>query len=153
MSVQIHRTALVAHPAAHVFDIIEAAERYPEFLPWCASAHILERTEEVVSARIEVAWHGVRFGFVTRNPKRRPEWMSITMQEGPFRHFHGEWKLSPLAAWGCRVEFALAYEFNTSVLGRMAGPVFEHAANTLVDAYVRRADELPPMAAPPPADL
>ena len=143
MSVHIHRSALVAHPAEHVFDIIEAAEHYPEFLPWCASTQILERTPELVSARLEVDWHGVKFGFVTRNPKRRPGWMAITMEEGPFRHFQGEWKLTPLASWGCRVEFELSYEFNTTLVGKMAGPVFEHAANTMVDAYVRRADEVP----------
>ena len=150
MTVQIHRTALVAHPAAHVFDIIEAAEHYPAFLPWCAGATILERSDELVSARIEIAWRGVRFGFVTRNPKRRPEWMSITMQEGPFREFLGEWTLTPLASWGCRVEFSLSYEFDRGLVGTMAGPVFEHVANNLVDAYVKRADQIP--WTPPPAE-
>jgi ribosome-associated toxin RatA of RatAB toxin-antitoxin module len=145
----VHRSALVAHPAEHLFRLIEAAEDYPAFLPWCAGATILHRDDALVIARIEVAWHGVRFGFVTRNPKRAPTWMSIGVQEGPFRHFEGQWNLTPLAAWGCRVEFALDYEFTATLLGTLAAPVFDHAANTLVDAFVRRADETTPQSQPP----
>jgi ribosome-associated toxin RatA of RatAB toxin-antitoxin module len=155
---EVRRTALVAHPAERLFALIEAAEDYPLFLPWCAGATILERTDAVVSARLEAAWRGVRFSFVTRNPKRVPTWMEIRLLEGPFRHFHGTWNLTPLADWGCRVEFVLAWEFNAALLGRLAAPLFDHAVNTLVDAFIGRADQLaladrraaPPAA--PPAD-
>jgi len=143
MSVTIRRSVLIPHPAAHVFDIIEAAEHYPQFLPWCAGATILERSDEVVAARLTVAWRQVRFSFVTRNPKRRPEWMSIGLQEGPFRSFEGTWRLLALADWGCRVDFTLSYEFNASLLDPLAGPMFERATSTLVDAFVQRADQVP----------
>jgi ribosome-associated toxin RatA of RatAB toxin-antitoxin module len=150
---EVRRTALVAHPAEHLYRLIEAAEDYPAFLPWCASATILERDDAIVRARLEVAWRGVRFGFVTRNPKRAPLWMAIGLEDGPFRHFHGEWQLTPLATWGCRVQFMLAYEFDAALLGTLAQPVFDQATNTLVDAFVRRADEVTPLplAAPAPA--
>ena len=140
----VHRSALVAHPAERLFDIIEAAEHYPEFLPWCERATILQRDDEVVAARIEVAWHGVRFGFVTRNPKRRPTWMAIGLQEGPFRRFDGHWQLTPLAAWGCRVDFRLGYEMNSALVDKLAGPLFDRAIGTLVDAFVQRADRSAP---------
>ena len=152
---RVQRSVLVAHPAERIFALIEAAEDYPAFLPWCASAHVLQRDDSIVIARIEVAWHGVRFSFVTRNPKRSPEWMAIGLEEGPFRHFRGEWHLTPLASWGCRVQFDLDYELDAALLGRLAAPVFERATTTLVDAFVRRADALPstsdrPEGGPPP---
>lgn len=153
---EVHRSALVAHPAERLFALIEAAEHYPAFLPWCAGATILQRDEQVVVARIEVAWHGVRFGFVTRNPKRAPNWMAITLESGPFKRFEGEWKLAQLADWGCRVDFLLRYEFDTAVLGKLAAPVFDRATQTLVDAFIRRADQTalpapaPPQPPPPP---
>ena len=137
----VHRSALVAHTPERLFDIIEAAEHYPQFLPWCAGAQILQRNDDVVAARIAVAWRGVRFSFVTRNPKRRPTWMAIGLEEGPFRRFDGQWTLAPVADWGCRVDFRLDYEMNSTLLGSLAGPVFHHAVDTLVDAFVRRADQ------------
>ena len=139
---ELRKTVLVAHSAEQMFDLIEAAEHYPEFLPWCARATIVRRDETVVIADIDVDVHGVRFGFRTHNPKRRPAWMAVEMARGPFRHFHGEWRLTPLAAQGCRIDFDMRYEFDHTVLGKLAGPVFDRIANTLVDAYVARADRL-----------
>ena len=141
-TVEVRRSALVAHPAARLFAIIEAAEDYPAFLPWCGGATILERDEQVVAARIQIAWRGVRFSFVTRNPKRPPLWMAIGLEEGPFRRFDGQWNLTPLSEWGCRVEFTLSYEMNSAILSALAGPVFDHAVNTLVDAFIQRADQV-----------
>jgi ribosome-associated toxin RatA of RatAB toxin-antitoxin module len=152
VTVTVHHSALIAHPAGHVFDLIEAAEHYPEFLPWCAGATILQRDDQVVVARLTVAWQGVRFSFVTRNPKRRPVWMAIGLEEGPFRRFEGTWQLTPLSDWGCRVDFALAYEFNASLLAPLAGPLFRRAVSSLVDAFVRRADAVAP-AVPVPRQM
>jgi ribosome-associated toxin RatA of RatAB toxin-antitoxin module len=125
-----------------MFELIEAAEHYPDFLPWCAGAQVLQRDDEVVVARINVAWRGAKFSFVTRNLKRAPQWMSIGLEEGPFRHFEGEWHLEALADWGCRIDFALGYAFSNAWLGSLASPVFDHVANTLVDAFIQRADQV-----------
>ena len=149
----VHHSLLVEHTAERMFDLIEHAEHYPEFLPWCAGAAIVERTDAIVVADINVEVHGVRFDFRTRNPKRRPEWMSIELERGPFRHFHGEWHLSPLGATGCKILFDMRYDFEHSVLGRLAKPVFDRIAGTLVDAFVARAEAtriIPGDAAPGP---
>jgi ribosome-associated toxin RatA of RatAB toxin-antitoxin module len=139
---EVRKTLLVGHSAQRMFDLIETAEHYPEFLPWCAAAAIVERTADVVAADITVDYHGVRFHFRTRNPKRPPEWMAIRLEHGPFHHFEGEWNLKPLTADGCRIDFLLRYDFKRGITGRLAGPVFERIANTLVDAFVARADRV-----------
>lgn len=139
---EARRSVLVAHPAERMFDLIEAAEFYPDFLPWCASAVVLQRDDALVVARLQVAYLGACFEFTTRNPKRRPEFMAIGLEEGPFRRFEGTWNLKPLSSWGCRIEFALSYDFANSVMGSLASPVFHRIADTLVDAFIHRADSV-----------
>jgi len=139
---EARRTVLVAHAAERMFDLIEAAEHYPAFLPWCASATVLQRDDAVVVARLQVAYMGARFEFTTRNPKRRPEFMAIGLEEGPFQRFEGTWNLKPLASWGCRIEFAPSYAFANTVMGSLASPVFHRIADTLVDAFIQRADRV-----------
>jgi ribosome-associated toxin RatA of RatAB toxin-antitoxin module len=129
--------------AARTFDLIEAAEHYPAFLPWCANAVILTRDESVVAARLTVDYHGLRFDLTTRNPKKRPHWMEVHLDRGPFRRFEGEWRLTELAAEACKIEFLLRYEFDSALVGRLAGGVFDGIANTLVDAFARRAESAP----------
>jgi ribosome-associated toxin RatA of RatAB toxin-antitoxin module len=146
----VRKTVLVGHSAGEMFDVIEAAEHYPEFLPWCAAATIVARSDAEVVADINVNFHGVRFAFRTRNPKRRPEWMAIELERGPFRDFRGTWNLAPLSAAGCRVDFELHYAFDSTPMARLARPVFDRITNTLVDRFVARADAVYPPQAPPP---
>jgi ribosome-associated toxin RatA of RatAB toxin-antitoxin module len=141
---KVTKQLLVAKPVEAMFDLIEAAEHYPSFLPWCADAQILSRDDEQVRALIKVNYRGIDFEFTTRNPKRRPEWMGVTLEHGPFRRFHGEWLLAPLGDLGCRIEFRLEYEFASTLMTRLAGPVFERIAATLVDALVAHADRVLP---------
>lgn len=139
----VQRSALVGQPATHLFDLIEAAEHYPAFLPWCADARIVSRDDDMVSADLRLRYGGVDVEVRTRNPKRRPEYMAIHLVHGPFRRFEGEWRITPLSVDGCRVEFRLDYEFNSAMLTRVAGPMFRHIADTMVDAFVQRSESQP----------
>lgn len=140
----VRKQILVGWPIGGMFDLIEQAEHYPRFLPWCEEARIVSRDEAHVAALIKVNYHGVHFEFTTRNPKRRPEWMGVTLEHGPFRRFAGEWRLAPLGDLGCRIDFRLEYEFASTLMTRLAGPVFERIADTLVDALVGHADRVLP---------
>ncbi len=150
---EVRRVLLVTHPAERMYDLIEGAEHYPAFLPWCAGATVTERSDDIVAADIRVDWHGVRFDFATRNLKRRPQWMGVRLARGPFREFEGEWQLTPLGDEGCRVAFLLRYDFDNALLRRVAGHVFERITNTLVDAFVARADGLGAAIPSPPVVL
>ena len=139
----VRRSALVSQPATHLFDLIEAAEHYPRFLPWCADSQIVSRDDQLVSADLRVRWHGMNFEMRTRNPKQRPGYMAIHLERGPFRRFEGEWRLTALASDACKVAFVLDYEFDSRLMTQAAGPVFNRVADTLVDAFVQRAAVLP----------
>jgi ribosome-associated toxin RatA of RatAB toxin-antitoxin module len=147
---ELRRSVLVPYAAEGMFDLIEHAEDYPKFLPWCVAATILERSDDWVAARIEFSYMKVRFGFQTRNPKRRPEWLQVRLVEGPFRHFQADWRLRPLGELGCKVEFDLAYEVSDSVLDRMAAKAVDVVTRSMMDAFIRQAEAtLPAIAAPP----
>lgn len=155
---ELRRSVLVPYTAEGMFDLIEKAEAYPQFLPWCTSATILERSEEWVAARLEFSYLRVRFGFATRNAKRRPEWLQVRLLEGPFKRFQGDWSLTPLGEMGCKVNFALSYEISDGLLDRMALPAVDHVSRSMMDAFLKRAEEtLTPcsaqVSAPPPAPL
>jgi ribosome-associated toxin RatA of RatAB toxin-antitoxin module/CRP-like cAMP-binding protein len=141
---QVRKTVLMPYPAESMFDIIEQAEHYPQFIPWCSGAEILERNDEFVAARVSMRVAGLQLALETRNPKRRPEWLQLKMMRGPLRRFEGEWRLTPLNAWACRIDFTLTYEIGDGMIERVAGPVFARMADSMVDAYVTRAERILP---------
>ena len=42
----------------------------------------------------------------------------------------------------CKVEFTLTYGFASQTLATLVGPVFDKIAGSLVDAFVKRADQV-----------
>jgi CRP/FNR family transcriptional regulator, cyclic AMP receptor protein len=154
---EIRRSVLVPYSAHDMFDLIEQAERYPQFLPWCTGATILERSDDWVAARIEFSYRRFGFGFQTRNPKRRPEWLQVRLVEGPFKHFQADWALTPLGRLGCKIDFALAYEISDRFFDRLAAPAVEIVSRSMMDAFVRRAEqtltEFAPVQAAAPASV
>jgi ribosome-associated toxin RatA of RatAB toxin-antitoxin module len=140
----VRKTVLVPHSAERMYGLVDQIDDYPLFLPWCGGAATRERTPESVVAEIQIAYHGVRQSFVTRNDNRPPESIDMNFVRGPFRMLAGHWRFIPLGDLGCRIEFSLDYEFASSVLERMVGPIFDTIANSFVDAFVRRADAVHP---------
>jgi ribosome-associated toxin RatA of RatAB toxin-antitoxin module len=134
------KSVLVQRPAADMFALVDDVERYPEFLPWCSAAEVLERTPETTRARIGIDYHGLTSHFSTLNRKQPPQRMDLEFVEGPFEEFKGHWRFTPLGDAGCRVEFALDYSFANAAMGALLGPVFGHIIETLVDRFVARAE-------------
>ena len=150
MVLELRRSVLVPYAVEDMFDLIEQAETYPQFLPWCTGATILERSDDWVAARIEFTYLKFRFGFQTRNPKQRPDWLRVRLVEGPFKHFHGDWALTRLGDRGCRIHFALSYEIADGVFDKLAAPAIDAVSRSMVDAFVKRAEETLTELAPAP---
>ncbi len=146
----VARGALVPYSAEQMFELIERVEEYPRFLPWCLDTRLIERTETMVSATVEVGVRNLHVCVTTRNEKRAPEYMSIRMEGGSFRHFQGEWTLRPLGTLGCHIVFMLQYELALHADG-LAGGLIERAADRMVDAFVQRAESVFGTTPVPPA--
>jgi len=136
---EVHRSALVEQPASRMFELIEAVEHYPQFVPWCVHTEVLARDAETISARIKVGYRGITIEFTTRNRKNAPRWMSIDSDDGPFRRFHGEWHLTELGPTACRIDFELSCEFAAG-MAALTAPVMHHVASNLVHAFVQHAE-------------
>jgi ribosome-associated toxin RatA of RatAB toxin-antitoxin module len=139
---EINRSVLVGFTPEQMFTLVDAVEDYPKFLPWCGGASVLHRDEHITRASILIHYHGIRQSFITENTKSMPANMLIRLVEGPFRSLDGSWRFTELGARGCKVELALRYEFSSRILEKLVGPVFDHIADTLVDAFARRAEQV-----------
>ncbi len=139
---KISRSAIVEHPAAFMYGLVEDIEAYPRFLPWCVEAKVLERGLDTTRARLTAGLGALRQSFTTQNANRPAESIDLQLVEGPFRHFAARWRFTPMAPRATKIEFSLEYEFSSRALARALQPLFDRIADTMVDAFTRRADEL-----------
>lgn len=136
----VTRSALVPFSAQQMFDLVEGVEQYPQFLPWCSGTAVSHRDPAVTQATIHINYRGIKQSFSTENHKQPPERMTLQLVEGPFSMLDGEWLFTALGAEACKVDFRLSYEFSSTLLEKLVGPVFGHIAGTMVDAFLKRAD-------------
>ena len=136
---RIARSAIVERSAGEFYALVEDIESYPQFLPWCAEAHVRERSPGRTVATVTVGFRGLRQSFTTENANRDGEAIDMRLLEGPFRRFAAHWRFAPLGERACRVEFSMAYEFASRVVAKALDPLFERIADGMVDAFTRRA--------------
>jgi ribosome-associated toxin RatA of RatAB toxin-antitoxin module len=139
---EVVRSVLVGNSCEEMYALVDAVEEYPKFLPWCGGTQVLHRDAAVTRATVLIDYHGIRQSFTTENAKREPQEMQIRLVEGPFRVLDGTWRFTALGERACKVELRLRYEFSSRILDRLVGPVFNHIANTLVDAFANRAEKI-----------
>ncbi len=136
------RSAIVEHSAAAVYSLVDDIESYPEFLPWCRDAKVLEREPGRTVATLTVGVRGIRQSFTTENANRPGEGIDLRLVEGPFRSFSAVWRFTPLDEHAARIEFSMEYAFSNRVLAKVLAPLFDRIADTMVTAFSRRADQL-----------
>lgn len=137
----VEKVVLVEYSASQMYALVDDVEKYPAFLPWCGGAEILGRNDNRVDAAITIDFRGIRQRFSTANRLQPHELIEMTLIDGPFRHLDGSWRFRPLGLGACKIEFRLHYEFSSKLLEKLIGPVFHYIANTLVDAFVKRAGQ------------
>jgi len=135
----VAKSVLVAYTPEQMFSLVDAVERYPEFLPWCGGASVARRDEASMLATISINYRGIRQSFTTETQRQPGRSIHISLVHGPFKTLNGTWGFVPLAQAGCKVDFHLHYEFSSRLLAKLVGPVFSYIANTFIEAFVRRA--------------
>lgn len=141
----VSKSVLVWHSPNEMFELVSDVERYPDFLPWCEFGRVLERTPDGMVASIGMAFAGVHKSFTTRNTHVPDRHIHVRLVDGPFSQLEGDWQFLTVgdgSQRACRIDFRLQYGFSSSVLAAVVGPVFDRIADSLVDAFVRRADQV-----------
>lgn len=141
-------TRRVKHSAARMFDLVADVERYPEFVPMCESLSVRKHSGEaegvdIIIADMTVAYKIIRETFTSRVTLDRPK-LAILVEylDGPFSHLENRWRFRPEGETSSEVDFFIAYEFKSKMLGMVMGALFDSAFRRFAEAFERRADRI-----------
>jgi ribosome-associated toxin RatA of RatAB toxin-antitoxin module len=128
-----------------MFALVTDVASYPQFLPWCDQAAVVEEDADGMTAKVGISFAGLSQSFTTRNTHVKDRKVSLKLVDGPFSKLDGHWDFTPLgdgSQRACKVNFSLRYDFDNAALAALVGPVFDKIAGSLVDAFVKRADQV-----------
>lgn len=150
----VHKSVLLWYSPREMYGLVTAIQDYPQFLPWCDRAESLQAHPDGVTAKLHIAFAGVHQAFTTRNTHDPGRGVHMALVDGPFSQLEGSWRFTPLQQPGtdpasdpldapaCKVEFSLHYAFASRTLSMVVSPVFDRIANTFVEAFVKRAEQV-----------
>ncbi|HED36209.1 MAG TPA: type II toxin-antitoxin system RatA family toxin [Gammaproteobacteria bacterium] len=139
----ISRNALVPYSVDEMYKLVDDIETYAEFLPWCRSTDVLSRNDEEVKASIEIARGAFNRSFTTLNRLQRNKMIEMRLVEGPFKHLNGFWRFDALKDnRASKISLDLDFEFENRLVALAVGAVFNQIANSMVDAFCKRAVEV-----------
>jgi ribosome-associated toxin RatA of RatAB toxin-antitoxin module len=138
----VEKSALVPYSAQQMYELVTNIDQYPEFLPWCSGAVVLQKTPDSVTAKLEISFKGIRQSFTTCNTHKSASVIDMRLVDGPFKQLTGRWQFIALQDKASKVCLFLEYEFSNALLDKLIGPVFGMVSNSLVDGFIQRAETI-----------
>ena len=141
----IEKSVLIWYSPSEMYKLVTSVADYPKFLPWCDHAEVLATTSVGMTAEIGISFGGIRQTFTTENTHVPDQRVGMRLVKGPFSSLDGQWNFLPLgdgSQRACRIELSLSYGFDNAAMDMLVGPVFDSIAASLVDAFVKRAEQV-----------
>ncbi|HLR29762.1 MAG TPA: type II toxin-antitoxin system RatA family toxin [Paenalcaligenes sp.] len=138
----VKRSVIVPYTSEQMFDLVSDVARYPEFMPWCGGADVMEQDESGMVASIMIRIARISQNFTTKNTHDYPNRIQLELVDGPFSNLTGDWSFTPLGEDGCKIDFVMQYEFSSRALEMVIGPIFNRIATSFIDSFTQRANEL-----------
>ncbi len=138
----IHRSALLPFSNEQLFHLVNDVESYPQFMDGCVGARVIHTDANHMEGRLDLSRGGMSQSFTTVNELMPFERIHLNLKDGPFETFSGAWQFKALAAESCKVSLDLEFSLRSGLLSAAAAGLLERVTGNLVDAVVRRAQEI-----------
>ncbi|MBU6338959.1 MAG: type II toxin-antitoxin system RatA family toxin [Rickettsiales bacterium] len=136
---------ILPYSAKQIYSLVMDIEKYPEFLPWCKQAKIIEvKSDENLIADLLINFKNffekyrsdVKHGI----DENGDYFVDVVAIEGPFKYLSNKWKFKKMPdSSSCEIEFFIEFQFNSFILEKMLGGIFEKATHKMMFAFEERA--------------
>jgi ribosome-associated toxin RatA of RatAB toxin-antitoxin module len=139
---QVQRSALAPYSGDEMFQLVADINQYQDFLPWCGGSTILQTEGDVVIGQVDIDFKGLKQRFSTRNTNYQGQKIDMTLVDGPFSELSGCWIFRDIDKQASQVKLDLKFAFAGIVVEKLLGPVFNTIAGSMVDSFVKRAEQV-----------
>ncbi len=138
----VQKQAVVPFTTTQMYQLINDIERYPEFIPWCVDARLLDSSSDEIRAKLVFQKGRMKKEFSTCNYLTVGRLIELELIDGPFKYLEGFWSFESIDVGsneGCQVRLHLNFAFNNRLLDAAFGKLFNGIVNQLVDTFNQRA--------------
>lgn len=134
---------------SQLYRLVEDVESYPEFLPWCSAARIIQADKKNMIAELVIHFASIhekyRSKIILSPPEEEMSKCEIQVQliEGPFKTLNNHWIFElDKETNRTKVTFYIEFEFQSKLLQKMIGFMFESALMKMMTSFEVRAQKI-----------
>ena len=135
-------TEIFSLPKQALYEIVIDIEKYPEFLPWCQGATILEETSTYILADLCVGVGSFKETFRSHVSLTPYSCVTIHSEDSSLhsiKHLIGQWFFEEEERGSTRIQFRIEFSFHSWFLNRMMERIFDHASHLMIHAFKKRS--------------
>jgi coenzyme Q-binding protein COQ10 len=125
-----------------LFDLVVDVDQYPNFLPWVIAARVTSHRDRTMSVAMRMGTRFLSKHFTTKAFLTKPHRVEINSYDPMFECFDQVWTFEPVTGGGTNVEYRVDIKFKSHILQTLFGISFAERSNTMVKAYMHRAQYL-----------
>ncbi|MDX1924234.1 MAG: type II toxin-antitoxin system RatA family toxin [Rickettsiaceae bacterium] len=132
--------------AYQLYSLVLDVEKYPEFVPWCESCKVLSKEDQTIYAELSV-----RYGLFAKSYTSKIDhgvlsdeeyFVHIVQTQGPFEKLNTDWAFKKDGKFSSVVNYNMELALKSSFLENMLSTVLDSAADLMINAFEKRAQEI-----------
>ncbi|NOT13011.1 MAG: type II toxin-antitoxin system RatA family toxin [Methylococcaceae bacterium] len=129
----------VPYSADQMYDLVYDINSYSIFIPLCIYSEVHEEQNHKSRAMMRIGKGKIGFEFTTVNTMEEGRYISINLENGPFKFLKGVWVFTPIGAHECCVSLNFEFEFCNKLLGTALNGLFKQLCDSMVEAFRKEA--------------
>lgn len=168
---KLNETKVLPYSSKTMFELVMDIEKYPEFLPWCKQAKIVNKiSQNHIHADLMVNFKGFyekyRSDVKSHTDSHGNYFIETKAISGPFKNLVSTWKINDLNKFVnspqiieiitqnknlqglqkieniCEINFFIDFTFNSFLLEKMIAVIFEKASHKMINSFEDRASKI-----------
>ncbi|CAG8633330.1 6059_t:CDS:2, partial [Racocetra fulgida] len=124
-----------------LYDVVSNVDDYHLFIPFCTNSEVLktqyvDRKTKILTAALCVGFQGFSETYVSE---------AIASSDALFKHLTTTWRFTPYEEFPlthCNLDFALEFEFASSLHAQVANVFFDQVNDLIVTAFEERCSQI-----------
>ncbi|HJK86249.1 MAG TPA: type II toxin-antitoxin system RatA family toxin [Candidatus Megaira endosymbiont of Nemacystus decipiens] len=149
---KFQKSKTIPYPALLIKNVIMDIEKYPEFLPWCSQAIILEQNHDFIIAQLNIKFQNFEESYISKTTIEETSDSTIKIEtrsiSGPFQNLLSIWELKSLDKL-TKVNFSIDFCFKSQILNVVIGTIFHAASKKMIASFENRVKKLHNVTFPP----
>jgi ribosome-associated toxin RatA of RatAB toxin-antitoxin module len=135
----IHTQVTVPYSAEQMYDLVYDVDSYSTFIPLCRFSEVRQVGEHKSRATLKIAKGEIGFKFTTINTREKGRFISVNLENGPFKTLKGVWRFTPLGAHKCVISLHFEFLFANKFLDLALGGLFKQLCDSMIESFRKQA--------------